>query len=129
MVSALEQRALAAAGMVAMAWGLKPDEAVVIESGSNVLVHLRPAPVVARVMTGTVALHDDPRKWLEREISVLEFLAPSGLAVPPSRLIAPGPHRCDGLWMTFTEWIPVVEPGPEVQPAAPSTTHAGLVEP
>jgi Ser/Thr protein kinase RdoA (MazF antagonist) len=117
-VSALEQRAVAAAGTVASACGLKLEEAVVIQSGSNVLVHLRPAPVVARVMTGTVALHDDPRKWLEREIAVLEFLAPSGVAVSPSRLIAPGPHYHDGLWMTFTEWVPEIEPGPEVQPAA-----------
>jgi hypothetical protein len=116
MVGALEQRALAAAIKIASAGGLKPDEAVVIHSASNVLVHLRPAPVVARVMTGTVALHDDPRTWLERELSVLEFLAPSGVAVSPSRLIAPGPHCQDGLWMTFTEWIPEVEPGPAVQP-------------
>jgi hypothetical protein len=126
MTSALEQRALAAAGAVAFACGLKPDEAVVIHSGSNVLVHLRPAPVVARVMTGTVALHDDPRRWLEREISVLEFLAPSGLAVSPSRLIAPGPRCHDGLWMTFTEWIPDVEPGPGVQPTAHLDDARGL---
>jgi Ser/Thr protein kinase RdoA (MazF antagonist) len=125
-VSALEQRALAAAGTVASACGLKSNGAIVIHSGSNVLVHLRPAPVVARVMTGTVALHDDPRKWLEREISVLEFLAPSGLTVPPSRLIAPGPHCHDGLWMTFTEWIPEVEPGPEVQPTAHLDDARGL---
>ena len=83
-------------------------------SRSNVLVHLRPAPIVARVMTGTVALHGDPRRWLEREVSVLEFLLPSGLAVSPSRLIAPGPHCHDGLWMTFTEWVPEVEPRPDV---------------
>jgi len=108
MVGALERRALAAAGTVA-AYGLSLNEAVVIYSGSNVLVHLRPAPVVARVMTGTVALHRDPRRWLEREISVLEFLAPSGLAVSPSRLIAPGPHYYDGLWMTFTEWVAEAE--------------------
>src|ERR1035437_7984838 len=114
MVGDLDQRALAAAGAIAAAYGLAQDEAIVIHSGSNVLVHLRPAPVVARVMTGTVALHDDPRKWLERELSVLEFLAPSGLAVSPSRLIAPGPHCHDGLWMTFTEWIPGVEPRPDV---------------
>ena len=118
MVGALEQRALAAAITVASASGLKADEAVVIHSASNVLVHLRPAPVVARVMTGTVALHDDPRRWLEREISVLEFLAPSGLAVSPSRLVAPGPHCHDGLWMTFTEWIAEVQAAPEVHPAA-----------
>ncbi|MGH2869569.1 MAG: aminoglycoside phosphotransferase family protein [Solirubrobacteraceae bacterium] len=113
MASALERRALAAAGTTAAACGIALEEPIVINSGSNVLVHLRPAPVVARVMTGTVALHDDPRTWLEREISVLEFLAPSGLAVSPSRVIAPGPHCRDGLWMTFTEWIPEVAPAPE----------------
>jgi aminoglycoside phosphotransferase (APT) family kinase protein len=110
MLGDLDRRALAAAGAVAAEYGLTQDQAVVMYSGSNVLVHLRPVPVVARVMTGTVALHDDPYRWLEREISVLEFLAPSGLAVAPSPLIAPGPHHHDGLWMTFSEWIPDVEP-------------------
>jgi hypothetical protein len=105
----LEGRALAAARAVAEAHGLAQPEATVLYSGSNVLVHLRPAPVVARVMTGTVALHDDPKKWLEREVSVLRFLAPSGIAVVPSSLIAPGPHQYDGLWMTFTEWIAEIE--------------------
>lgn len=105
MTDALERRALTAAGTVAAAHGLSADEAVVVYSGSNVLVHLRPAPVVARVMTGTVALHRDPQRWLERELSVLEFLDPTGLAVSPSRLIAPGPHHCDGFWMAFTEWV------------------------
>jgi hypothetical protein len=109
-VSDLEQRALAAARAVGATHGLAADDAVVIHSGSNVLAHLRPAPVVARVMTGTVALHDDPRRWLAREISVLEFLAPTGLAVAPSPLIAPGPHHRDALWMTFAEWIPDAAP-------------------
>jgi hypothetical protein len=115
MVGAPEQCALAAASAVASAQGLELDAAVVIYSGSNVLVRLLPAPVVARVMTGTVALHDDPRRWLEREVSVLEFLMPSGLAVSPSRLIAPGPYYHDGLWMTFTEWVPEVEPELEIR--------------
>jgi len=120
MIGALEQRAVMAAGTVASACGLKLrlNEAVVLQTASNVLVHLRPAPVVARVMTGTVALHNDPRTWLEREISVLEFLAPSGVALSPSRLIATGPHCRDGLWMTFVEWIADVKPGSEVPPAA-----------
>jgi Phosphotransferase enzyme family len=113
MGGALEQRALAAATATAAAYGIAAHDAVVIHSASNVLVHLRPAPVVARVMTGTVALHDDPKRWLAREVSVLEFLARSGLAVSPSESIAPGPHCRDGLWMTFTEWVPEVEPAPE----------------
>lgn len=111
MVGALDRRALAAARAVAARCGLAgaQDGAVVIYSGSNVLVHLRPAPVVARVMSGTVVLHDKPARWLAREVSVLEFLAPSGLAVAPSALVAPGPHHHDGLWMTFAEWIPDVQ--------------------
>ena len=112
-ITGLERRAVAAATAIAASHGLRSDEPVVIYSGSNVLVHLRPAAVVARVMSGTVALHDDPRTWLEREIAVLDWLAPSGLAVSPSRAIAPGPHLHDGLWMTMTEWIADVETPPE----------------
>lgn len=104
-----DQRALNAARAVATAHGLACEQALVIHSGSNVLIHLLPAPVIARVMTGTVVLHDNPRRWLEREVSVLEFLAPSGLAVRPSPLIAPGPLEHEKLWMTFSEWIPDVE--------------------
>jgi hypothetical protein len=114
MTGALDQRGLAAASTVAAAHGLSVDEAVVIHSASNVLVHMRPAPVVARVMTGTVALHSDPQRWLKREVSVLEFLDPTGVAVSPSRLIAPGPHSCDGLWMTFTEWVAEVQPATDL---------------
>jgi hypothetical protein len=111
MVGAPDRRALAAACAVAAKCGLASaqDGAVVIHSGSNVLVHLRPAPVVARVMSGTEVLHNEPARWLAREVSVLEFLTPSGLAVAPSTLVAPGPHHHDGLWMTFAEWIPDVQ--------------------
>lgn len=100
-----DRQALAAACAVAAELGLPCERAAVISSGSNVLVHLRPAPVVARVMTGTVVLHEDPRRWLEHEVAVLRFLAPSGLAVAPSPLVDPGPYRSDGLWMTLCEWV------------------------
>jgi hypothetical protein len=115
---ALEQRALNAARAVATSHGLLFEQANIVQSGSNVLVRLSPLPVVARVMAGTVVLHDDPERWLAREVAVLEFLSPSRLAVAPSRLIAPGPHQHDGLWMTFTEWIPGVQRGwPPADPA------------
>jgi len=74
----VEQRALAAARAVAAGTGVSCEQAVVVYSGSNVLVHLRPAPVVARVMAGTVVLHDDPQRRLDREVSVLRFLGPPG---------------------------------------------------
>jgi hypothetical protein len=101
----MEQRALRAACAVARNHGVSCEQATVAYSGSNVLVHLRPSPVVARVMTGTVALHEDPESWLKREVSVLSFLAPSRLAVAPSPLVLPGPYQSSGLWMTFWEWL------------------------
>jgi hypothetical protein len=82
------------------------DDAVRIAGGSNVLVHLKPAPVVARVMTGTALLHDDVEQWLAREVAVGAFLARTGLAVPPSDILPPGPHERDGLWMTLWRFVP-----------------------
>ncbi|WP_051472144.1 aminoglycoside phosphotransferase family protein [Patulibacter minatonensis] len=114
MTAELERRALRAAGAVADAQRIPCDDPVLVASGSNVLVHLRPSPVVARVMTGTVALHADPRGWLARELAVLRFLAPSGLAVAPCADAAPGPHEQDGLWMTLVGWVP--DTGPAVRP-------------
>jgi phosphotransferase family enzyme len=71
-----------------------------------VLVHLRPAPVVARVMTATAALHGDVRGWLAREVAVGEFLGAAGAPVaPPSDLVPPGPHSRDDLWITFWRYV------------------------
>jgi len=81
------------------------EHAVVLAGGSNVLVHLRPTPVVARVMTATAVLHDDLESWLGREVAVGMFLGERGLAVAPTRLLLPGPHQHDGLWMTFWDYV------------------------
>jgi hypothetical protein len=70
-----EASSLAAAQAVAREHGVACDEAVRIAAGSNVLVHLKPAPVVARVMTATAVLHDDAEQWLAREVAVGAFLA------------------------------------------------------
>lgn len=56
-------------------------------------------------MTGTALLHGDVEGWLAREVAVGAFLAERGLAVPPSDLLAPGPHQYDGLWMTFWAFV------------------------
>jgi hypothetical protein len=98
-------RALAAAQAVAVAHSVACEDAVVVAAGSNVLVHLKPAPVIARVMTGTAVLHADVERWLAGEVAVGAFLGQRGLAVPPSDVLAPGPHQHDGLWMTFWEFV------------------------
>jgi Phosphotransferase enzyme family len=106
----IEEEALEAACEVAVDHGLPCGDAQVVHSGSNVLVHLLPSPVVARVMTGTVALHEDPERWLSREVAVATYLAPTTMAVAPSSMIAPGPHLFQGLWMTFASWVEVTGP-------------------
>jgi len=101
-----EAAALAAAQAVAREHGVACDEAAGIAAGTNVLVHLRPEPVVARVMTGTALLHDDPEQWLAREVAVGAFLAErTDLVVPPSDVLPPGPHEQDGLWMTMWKFV------------------------
>jgi aminoglycoside phosphotransferase len=98
-------RALAAARAVALANSVACGDAVVVAARSNVLVRLKPAPVIARVMTGTAVLHGDVETWLAREVAVGAFLGERGLAVPPSDVLAPGPHQHEGLWMTFWEFV------------------------
>lgn len=98
-------RALAAARAVALAHSVACEDAVVVAAGSNVLVHLRPSPVIARVMTGTAMLHGDVETWLAREVAVGAFLGERGLAVAPSDLLPPGPHEHEGLWMTFWKFV------------------------
>jgi hypothetical protein len=97
--------AIAAAQAVARAHGVACDGAVRLAGGSNVLVHLKPAPVVARVMTGTAVLHADAEPWLAREVAVGTFLAGTGLIVPPTDLLPPGPHEQHGLWMTLWRFV------------------------
>src|SRR5688500_9068677 len=108
---------LAAAQAVAREHGVACDDAVRIAAGSNVLVHLKPAPVVARVMTGTAILHDDVERWLAREVAVGAFVAARGdLVVPPSDLLPPGPHEQDGFWMTLWKFVPHDAQAPPPEP-------------
>lgn len=108
---------LAAAQAVAREHGVACDDALEIAAGSNVLVHLKPAPLVARVMTGTAILHDDAQQWLAREVAVGAFLAErTDLVVAPSDLLPPGPHERDGLWMTLWRFVPHDQDAPPPDP-------------
>ena len=102
-----EASAIAAAQAVARQYEVTCDDAVALTGGSNVLVHLRPSPVVARVMNGTSMLHQDTERWLAREVAVAVFLAQrTHEVVVPSDLLPPGPHEQDGLWMTMWTFVP-----------------------
>ncbi|WP_448642464.1 phosphotransferase family protein [Geodermatophilus sp. URMC 63] len=107
-------RAVAAATAVAAAHGVRVAGARVLHDGVNVVVHLAPAPVVARVATLTPLLRPDPARPFGREVAAAGALAAAGAAVvPPSDLLPPGPHEHDGLVLSFWRHV-------EVRPQAPA---------
>jgi hypothetical protein len=92
-----------AAVALGAAHGVVSDKPRVLKDGSNLVVHLQPAPVVVRVATFTGRIRRDPWPYLEREVALTTALVDEGAAVaPPSLLIPPGPHR-GGDW-AMTAW-------------------------
>ena len=90
------ERALAAVSVVARSHGLPVDRMRVVRDLTNVLVHLEPAPVVARVPVTLARLRG--REWFAQVIELARFLADAGAPVaPPADVVAPGPHVQDGL--------------------------------
>ena len=90
-------RAVAAAGSVAAAHGVR-TEPLVLRNGVNVVLHLRPAPVVARLAALTAELRPQVAQQVTREVELAEALSGAGAAVmPPSDVLPPGPHRHDGV--------------------------------
>jgi hypothetical protein len=113
----MSEAALKAVRALAATHGLPAEDALVLHAGSNVVVHLAPAPVVVRVMSGTAALHADPAVWLQREVSVCTHLTRLGAAVvAPSDELPPGPHHVDGRWMTCWAHVPVDHAAPAPPP-------------
>lgn len=96
----------------------------VLAEGSNVLVHLEPTPVVARVPTSTIAEFRPGTTWLEREVAVARHLARrSAPVVAPSAEIDPGPHVHDGMPVTFWAYAEPA-PGPPDARAAGAALRA-----
>jgi hypothetical protein len=115
--------AVGAARAVAEAHGVAVGEPVVLHDGANVVVHLAPAPLVARVSTLTRLLRDGTTSF-GREIALAGELAAAGASVvPPADLLPPGPHVHDGVVLSF--W-PYVDTGPAVP--TPQEAAAAYVE-
>jgi len=96
-------QAVAASVACARALGLPDDEPEVIAEGYSVRVRLHPAPVVTRVVTLGRELRPNPLPWLEREVSVAQHLAASGIPVV-APWDDPGPHIADELEVSLWHW-------------------------
>lgn len=122
--------AVRAASEVAAAHGLSFERARVLQDLSNVIVHLVPTPVVARVATttGTVRQGDG---WFAREVAVARHLAAAGAPIiPPSTVIEPGPHQHEGLVLSFWEFVEILdEPfDPSLAGRALRSCHEALID-
>jgi hypothetical protein len=111
-----ERQRVAAAGVAAAAaearsHGLRVDDPVVLHDLFSLRVHLRPAPVVARVPTWATRLVPSRVDRLGEEVAATRHLvARDAPVVPPSDELPPGPHERDGFAMTFWTYAP---PDPE----------------
>ncbi|MGW6930597.1 phosphotransferase family protein [Lentzea sp. NPDC054927] len=99
--------AVRAAVSLASSHGVVCTDPVVLKDGSNIIVHLRPAPVVARIAARTALVRPSVADHLARDLSVSAFLASRGVpVVTPSRELPAGPHVSDGFVMTFSTYVP-----------------------
>ena len=111
MPSTIVDVAVRAAVTVAARFGLVTEEPAVLADGANIVVHLRPAPVVAKVAASTPAVRADNQDWLQRELDVSAFLAAEGApVVPPSPEMPATTHRDDDQVMSFWRYLPPADP-------------------
>jgi hypothetical protein len=101
-----------AAVAAATTLGVACAEPAVLADGANVIVHLRPSPVVAKVAASTPAVRADAGAWLQRELDLALFLTRAGAPVmAPSREVPATVHHRDGHVMSFWTYLRPVGPG------------------
>jgi aminoglycoside phosphotransferase (APT) family kinase protein len=116
MPSTVPAAAVHAAVSAAADLGIACTEPVVLNDGANVIVHLRPSPVVAKVAASTPAVRPDSAEWLQRELEVASYLAGAGADVmAPSAEVPATTHHADGHVMSFWTYL---KPSGDARPDA-----------
>ncbi len=113
--------ALNAAKNVAERHGIPVRDVEVISDGSNLLVHLKPASVLARVATTIGLVRRPAGAWLARDLAVARYLHGQGApVVPPSEELPAGPYFEDGYALTFWKYVDADRAAaPSAEEAAP----------
>ena len=105
MTSSVAATAARAAVATAARLGVACAEPVILADGANVIVHLSPTPVVAKVAASTPAVRD-AAAWLQRELDLAMFLTLAGAPVmKPSYEVPATVQRYDGHVMSFWTYL------------------------
>jgi Ser/Thr protein kinase RdoA (MazF antagonist) len=119
-----------AAVSVAARLGVACTDPVVLADGANVVVHLTPSPVVAKVAASTPAVRADVSAYLQRELDMAAYLARAGIPVlSPSGEVPVKVHHGDGYAMSFWSYQKPSGQGPPDEATAGSMLrdlHAAL---
>jgi hypothetical protein len=104
-----------AALAIATGLGTCGQQTVILQDRNNTIVRLLPGAIVAKV--GTSHFRDARLKSLDRDLAVVSHLLACGAPViQPTRAVAAGPHRWQGLTVTLCEYVEPVA-GPDPAPA------------
>jgi len=102
----VEAAAVRAAVSVAAGLGVACTEPLVLADGANVVVHLSPSPVVAKVAASTAAVRADGAAWLQRELDLAMFLSRADIPVmAPSSEVPAIVHHGGGQVMSFWTYL------------------------
>ena len=120
--------AVEAAVATAASHGVVASSPRVLHHSNNVVVHLAPTPVVAKVATSQH--REQGAASVARELAIGRFLAEqTAPTVAPTTILPAGPHRVDGLALAFWDYCPTgADGGPDGCAAGHSlaTLHAAL---
>jgi hypothetical protein len=98
--------AVRAAVSAAADFEIRCTDPVILADGANVIVHLSPSPVVAKVAASTTVVRPEVAAWLQRELDVAIFLNGKGAPVMSPSAEAPATtHRADGHIMSFWRYL------------------------
>jgi hypothetical protein len=126
----MSQSAITAALAVAREQGVRCDDPVVLRDAWHVIVHLWPAPVVARVSSSIPFPEGANPDDIARELAVASHAARVGAPViPPADHVDPGPHRHGGHLVTLWRYIsPSEEADPLEAGRGLRTVHDALAD-
>lgn len=97
--------------LVVKTFGLEEITPVILSNGGNLIIHLAPYPIVARL--ANVISQEEANivyKRLNRELKVAHHLQIKNVPVMlPTELIDAGPHNVNETWMTLWNYVPPIE--------------------